>query len=115
MKGSANMNYYHFTTWEPADINGVLQARIPQAMKAANEGDPAPLKALYHEGVSIELLQHGTYKLGGWAFNLREYCKRYVVKVRHYGWQEYYALDKTSIYATIGRHNVIEVLEAPTK
>ena len=54
----------------------------------------------------------GVYGInGGWAFSLREFCRVYWVKVRHYGIMELYAPNKSAIYAVLGRYHVIKIVE----
>lgn len=106
------MTYYKFVSWEAQDIEKAKMALVPQALTAADNGNMKPLKELYKKGtLTIEHITHPVYKIGGWAFSLREYCRRYWVKTRYYGICEYYAPNKTAIYNIIGRHNVIECLE----
>ena len=92
------MNYYKFVSWDAVELEKVKAGRVPLAIAAADRGD-------------IEHLQNPVYKIGGWAFSLREYCRRYWVKTRYYGICEYYAPNKTAIYGIIGRYNVLEIVE----
>lgn len=43
--------------------------------------------------------QGPTYRLLGWAWDMTqaEQMRRILVNVKHYGWQEYFAPDKTSL------------------
>lgn len=85
------MKYWRFVNWEPADINAVMASGIPAALAAHDNGN----KKLLHD------MQIATtdpfYKSGGWCFDLRPYLKRYWVKTKYFGIQEYYAVNKTAI------------------
>lgn len=98
------MQYYKFVKWEPADINKVLQGRIPQAMKAFDNGDKKPLKDLHI------VTREAVYKIGGWAFMYAEYLRKFWVKTRYYGIIEVYAMNKTDIRKEYGRE-VIKIVE----
>lgn len=98
------MQYYKFVKWEAADIDKVLQGRIPQAMLAYDNGDKQPLKDLHI------VTQETVYKIGGWAFRYAEYLRKFWVKTRYYGILEVYALNKTDIRKEYG-HNVIKIVE----
>ena len=54
-----------------------------------------------HHAFGLDNIQrYGTYKLGGWAYDLRPYLKRILVK--QYGsWSEYYAPNKTMLRSVI--------------
>lgn len=72
-------------------IYTVFPGRVPLAIAAADRGDMKPLKECYKNTLSIEHLRNPVYKIGGLAFSLREYCRRYWVKTR-YLWH-YWALQ----------------------
>lgn len=59
----------------------------------------------------METLKNPVVKIGGWAFSLREFCRVYWVKVRHYGIMELYAPNKSAIYAVLGRYHVLKIVE----
>lgn len=105
------MNYYKFVSWDAVELEKVKAGRVPLAIAAADRGDMKPLKECYKNTLSIEHLRNPVYKIGGLAFSLREYCRRYWVKTRYYGICEYYAPNKTAIYGIIGRYNVLEIVE----
>lgn len=105
------MKYYKFVNWDVPEVEKLKTARVPQALEAADNGNTKPLRELYGGTLSLEHLQNPVYKLGGWAFSLREYCRRYWVKMRYYGICEYYAPNKTAIYNIVGRYNVLEIKE----
>lgn len=41
------MKCHKFVSWEAADIEKVKSAQVPQALRAADNGDMKPLKELY--------------------------------------------------------------------
>jgi hypothetical protein len=98
---------------EPADLEKLKDSNIMIAYNSAKEGNLKPLKAMYHKGYSFgsEYLIKGYYKLLGWQFDLSEFCKDYLVKVKYHGWIEYKAPNKTCLYNIIGRHNVLDIIE----
>lgn len=58
-------------------------------------------------------LIHGCYRLGGWYFDLKKYCKCYLVNLRYeHFFRKLYAPNKTSLYNAIGsKYHVIEIYE----
>lgn len=52
-----------------------------------------------------------TYKTGGFAAPFHQILTRFIVNIRHCGWQEYYAPDKTSLRKAIGGYGIIEILK----
>jgi hypothetical protein len=102
---------------KPAELEKLDESKIMIAYNEAKKGNLKPLKAMYHDGyvVGSEHLVKGYYKLLGWVFDLSDYCKTYLVNVKHYGWTEYKTPNKTCLYNIIGRHNVIEIIEKPSK
>lgn len=85
------MIYYKFVQHEPAPIEKVMNASIPSALKAYDDGNELPFKALQI------VTRDPFYQLGGWRFDLRPYLKKYWVKEKYYGILEYYAPSKTAI------------------
>ena len=55
--------------------------------------------------------QRCSYKLGGWEWPMWTVLPRFLVKLRDYGWKEYYAPDKTALRKVLGR-GAIEIVEA---
>lgn len=85
------MKYWCFVNWEPADLNAVMACRIPAALNAYDNGN----KKLLHD---MQIATTDPFcKIGGWCFDLRPYLRRYWVKTKYYGIQEYYAANKTAV------------------
>lgn len=105
------MTYFHFTTWEPADIDKVLTGKLPKAMAEYDAGNKKPFIEYMRECGNPELLQCGWYRLGGWQFSIKEYCKRYWAEIKHWGIVNVYAPDRTTIRNVFGKHNVIKIVE----
>lgn len=106
------MRYYKFVKWDVNPVESQYNNKVVAAMIAHDNGDKNAIKKIYHEyAISMENLNTGLYKRGGWAFILRDYCRRYWVKTRYYGIQEYFAPNKTCIYNIIGRYNAVECVE----
>lgn len=53
--------------------------------------------------------------LRGWMFPFDDVLKTFLAKVRHYGWREVYAPDKTSVRSFFGSHNVFHIVELDHK
>ena len=104
------MKYVHFTNWEPAKIEDVLQHDLAKAMQEYDNGNKKPLTEYYRERATITLLQDGFFRLGGWHFFLKEYCKNYWVKTKYSGIISVYAPDKTSIRNCL-KHDCIKIVE----
>lgn len=105
------MKYFRFTNWEPVDIDKALTGRLPKAMAEYDAGNKKPFIEYMRECKNPELLQRGWYRLGGWQFSIKEYCRMYWVQIKHYGIIAAYAPDKTTIRNTYGKHNVIKIVE----
>ena len=99
------MTYWKFVNWEPAQIETVLQERVPRAMAAFDAGDKKPFSSLRIATTDP------TFRLGGWAFDMRPYLRRFWVMVRHYGIKQYWAANRTAIRETLGAYNVLEIVE----
>ena len=98
------MEYYRFVEWKPADIETVLAGRVPQALKAYDEGDKEPLKALHF------VTGNPVYNIGGWRFLLRDYLRQFWVKTKNYGIIEVWALNRTDIRKEY-RSEVVKIVE----
>lgn len=97
-------------TESPRNINNMLGSPIVIAVIEAEKGNLQPLKEMYGKFTS-DLIK-GYYKLGGWQFHLRKYCKRYLVKHKYEDiWREYYTPNKTCLYNVVGRSNIDEIIE----
>lgn len=91
-------------------IEQVLTGKIPMALAEADRGNITPLKELYGSYDSFRFLEGG-YKLGGWYFDLRPYCKKYWIKLRDGGIFEGYAPNKTCIRKVYGDYWVDQIVE----
>ena len=99
------MHYYKFVTWEIPEVETVLTGRLPQALKAYDEGNKQPLKDMH---IATE---HPIYKIMGWAFPFREYMRKFWVKTKYYGILEIYAMNKTDIRKEYRHTGVIKIVE----
>lgn len=70
-------------------------------------------KAMFNELNSPgRLYNRGHYLLLGWVFDISPYLKRYLVKLKHYGWSEFYALSKMQIRETTANPSyILEIVE----
>ena len=100
------MKYYRFVNWKPADIEKVLLATIPQALKAYDEGNKEPWKALHI------VTGQPWADIGGWRFPYADYLRQFWVKTKYYGIIEVWALNKTDIRKHYtGVSKIVEVTE----
>ena len=59
-----------------------------------------------------EAYRNGIYKLGGYVFDFRPHFKTYLVKWKHYGWQEHYAPNKMFIRDNaVSKSEIIKIVE----
>lgn len=98
------MTYYKFVTWDAIPIEEALKGALPQALQEYDNGNKKPLKELHL------VLDNPHVDRGGWRFNVRPYLKCYWVKLRGYGINEYYAINKTDIRKQFGNY-VIKIVE----
>jgi hypothetical protein len=80
------MIVYKFSSSATAEAPDISAERLINQMKDYSS---------YTFGTN-NMLHHGVFKINGWAFNLQDELKKYVVK--QYGdWHEYYAPNKTTL------------------
>lgn len=54
------------------------------------------------------------YRLSGWIYPFGQWMNTYLVKYKHYGWQEIKAFDKTCIRSSwYTNSGIIEILQKP--
>ena len=98
------MYYYKFVQWDAIPIEDAKQYPTIKAIEEFEKGNQKPLKECHL------VLDDPYIKIGGWCFSLRPYLKRYWVKLKGYGINEYYALNKTDIRKKFGSY-IIEIIE----
>jgi hypothetical protein len=79
-------NVYKFVKWDVPALETLKDSTAYKTMEALQNGEKTSIYA-----------ESGTVKLMGWLFDFRPYMKKYVVKIKYYGWQEMYAFNKTAI------------------
>lgn len=98
------MTYYKFTQWDVMPIEELKNNPTYKALEEFDKGNKKPLQ-------QRELvLDEPCIKVGGWCILLRPYLKRYWVKLKGYGINEYYAYNKTHIRKRFGSY-VLEIIE----
>jgi hypothetical protein len=98
------MTYWCFVNWKPANLADVLNSKIPLALEEYDNGNKKPF-------LDMKIATTDPfYKSGGWCFDLRPYLRRYWVKTKYYGIQEYYAINKTAIRNEL-KSNCLEIAE----
>lgn len=98
------MYYYKFTMWDAIPIEEAKQHPTIKAIEEYENGNKKALRNIR------PVLDDPHIDRGGWRFDLRPYLKRYWVKLRGYGINEYYALNKTDIRARFGSY-VLDIVE----
>ncbi len=96
--------YYKFVKWDAIPIEDAMQHSTIKRFVEYDKGNKNALK-----GLDV-VLDDPIIKVGGWAFGVRPYLKKYWVKLEHYGIQEYYAINKTAIRKKLGSH-VVKIIE----
>lgn len=104
----SKMSYYKFVRWDAAPLEEVKQSATIKAYEEYENGNAKPLKEFH------PVLDDPNIKIGGWCFNVRPLLKRYWVKLKQYGINEYFALNKTDIQKKFGSY-VIEIVEIKSK
>ena len=75
-----------------------------------NENDYVSFSELWHP----DAYKNGIYKLMGYVFDFRVHFKQYLVKWKHYGWQEHYAPNKTFIRENaVFRNDILKIIKYP--
>lgn len=105
------MTYWKFVKWEAAPLEKALHSQVAVAIAAYESGNKNAIKEYYKQYATEETLKNPIVKIGGWAFSLREFCRRYWVKIRYYGIMELYAPNKSTIYTVLGKHNILKIVE----
>lgn len=98
------MYYYKFVRWDAVPIEEAKQHKTVKAFEEYENGNKKPLKDLH------PVFDDPTIKVGGWCFDVRPLLRRYWVKLRGYGINEYYALNKTDIRRHFNSY-VLEIVE----
>lgn len=105
-------NIYKFTETSK-DLKDLEDSNIFIAVMDAEKGNLKALKNMFAPfSFGIDNLLQGIYKLQGWAFDIRKYCKKYLVKFRYSNYYStYYAINKTCLYNAFGKYNIIDIIE----
>lgn len=106
------VSIYKFVTWDVPELETLKESKIYKVAEKLNNNKP--LLREEKDWLATQLI-HNTFgnwnvSLQGWCFDFRNACKNYIVK-QHDTWQEYYALDKTSLRKAIYGHidKIVEV------
>lgn len=102
------MYYYKFVRWDARPLEEAKQHFVVKAFEAFENGDKTALKDIH------TVLDAPSIDCGGWRFDLRPHLKRYWVKIKGYGINEYWAVRKTDIKKHFGRA-VIEIIQCPNE
>lgn len=98
------MYYYKFVRWDAIPEEEAKQHPTVKAFAEYEAGNRDALKNIHC------VLDDPHIDFGGWRFDFRPHLKRYWVKLRGYGINEFYALRKTDIRKRFGA-SVVELVE----
>lgn len=99
------MLYRKFVKWDVCPVEQCYENPAVSAMLAYDDGDPKPMRELHIATTEPYV------RIAGWCFDLRPYLRRYWVKTKLYGIQEFYASNRMDIRNEIGTNSVIEIYE----
>ena len=74
-----------------------LYNRLENGEKPTSEENKKDIEILFNELGHGEAYENGIYLLMGYKFNFRKFMKKYLVKMKYYGWVEIYSFNKTFI------------------
>ena len=95
-------------------IEDLKDSQIYIAIEQAENGNLKLLKELYKSSFGCDNLLKGYYKLLGWKFDIKKYCKRFLIKYKNSDiFHEYYAPNKTTLYNAfyITKSRIAEIIE----
>ena len=90
-------NVYKFVNWEIKDLENYRDSQAYKLMEKLNNGIDLTRDEKTGGIFNGSFHDSGVYKLMGYMFDFRPYMKKYLVKVKYYGWVEMYSFDRTSI------------------
>lgn len=109
---------YKFTDTD-VKLDDLKDRPIYQAIEQAeNTGKTTLLQELYESSFGCHELYKGGYRLQGWYFDIKKYCKRYLIKTKFNDYfMEYYAPNKTTLYNSfyLSRNDIREIIEVAKK
>ncbi len=102
--------YYKFSSTAIENPEGLSAYELYKRVEAGEElkGKQPLLNGLRQ----YEAYNNGVIKQMGWIFDFRPFFRLYLVKVKHYGWVEMYAPNKTFIRANaITPSHILKIVE----
>lgn len=111
------MNIYKFSPTTKT-IEDLKSSKIYKACEAADQKDYSQLKEMFQYcGFGSDSLIRGEFKLQGWCFDLRSYCRVFLIRESDQNhFRKVYAPDKMSLYQILGgRHKIKEIYEINRK
>lgn len=104
--------YYKFSSTATENPDGLSAYGLYKRVEAGEElkGEQPLFSELWHS----EAYRNGVIKQMGWLFDFRPFFRPYLVKLKHYGWLEMYAPNKTFIRANaITPSHILKIVEIP--
>lgn len=95
--------------------DSLIYKAVEQADKT---GKTKLLSDLYKSSFGADNLHKGFYRLRGWHFNIKKYCKRYLIRFKYDDcYREYFAPNKTTLYNSfyITKSQIREIIEVPNE
>ncbi|MBI5327031.1 MAG: molybdenum ABC transporter ATP-binding protein [Deltaproteobacteria bacterium] len=100
---------YKFVKWDVPPLETLIGDYISSLFEKRHNLNQSEKDVVFRELQNNSYSRRGIPR-GGWMFPFMDVLKRFLVKLKHCGWQEVYAPNKTSIRAYY-RSGVLEVIE----
>jgi hypothetical protein len=106
-------NVRKFVSWEVKPLETLKDTKTYQIMEKLHNG----IKLTREEKDGLNIFEYNGYRrLVGWQFDFTPFCNLYLVKIKHYGWKEFYAFDKMQIRNYAGyKNNILQIVEIENK
>jgi|LakWasM116_HOW13_FD_contig_41_233141_length_2962_multi_16_in_0_out_0_1 hypothetical protein len=113
-------NVRKFVDHDIPPLSDLENTAVYKLLKHFNDGgsvknaDKKLIEVVFAELCHYDTYRSGIYKLQGYLFDFRKYLNTYLVKDRHYGWQEYKAFNKTWLRKNAGSpSDILRIVELP--
>lgn len=104
------MKPYKFVKWDVPDLDFLKDSQIYHLWEKRNKLTRAEKDYLFRELNTNSYSRTGV-PMSGWMFPFTEILRRFLVKIKYYGWSEVHAPDKTSI-RDFYRSQIVEIISA---
>lgn len=106
---------YKFVKWEVSPLKELKGSDIYNLYEKAQKG----LLSMEDKDVIFKYLQTNSYSRtgiprAGWMFSFKEHLEKYLVKLKEFGWEEVYSINKHSIQKFYGSSG-LEIIKKPER